>query len=205
MADYIDPEEMEMNVIPPDNNPIDDITQNDPGFSGESQQETNFTTPEWDINRTRIDMYREKFMTTYGIDDATFNLLKEDLVFKDKKIYYKSKSGVLVLLSGKIKELVALSSITGKGATEFRNIVTGVQRELASRRQASQQRASQLRESKITRQPITFDNPAFEDVDDDELTQRLTDLRTINAELRAEGEPELDSYVHRETLREMGD
>jgi len=29
------------------------------------------------------------------------------------------------------------------------------------------------------------------------------DLRGINAELRAEGEPELKSYVPRETLREM--
>jgi len=40
-----DPNVLEMNedVIPPDD---EDITQNDPGFSGESQQETSFTTLE---------------------------------------------------------------------------------------------------------------------------------------------------------------
>jgi len=54
---------------------------------------------------------------------------------------------------------------------------------------------------------MTFDHPAFDDGDDDELTQRLTDLRTINADLEAAGEPPLDSYktsgITLETLREM--
>jgi len=47
----------------------------------------------------------------------------------------------------------------------------------------------------------------FDDGDDDELTQRLTDLRTINADLEDAGEPHLDSYktpgIPLETLREM--
>jgi len=54
---------------------------------------------------------------------------------------------------------------------------------------------------------MTFGNPAFDDEDDDELTQRLTDLRTINADLEAAGEPPLESYrtsgIPLETLKEM--
>jgi len=46
-----------------------------------------------------------------------------------------------------------------------------------------------------------------DDGDDDELTQRLTDLRTINADLEAAGEPPLYSYktsgIPLATLREM--
>jgi len=47
----------------------------------------------------------------------------------------------------------------------------------------------------------------FDEGDDDELTLRLTDLRTINADLEAAGEPPLDSYktsgIPLATLREM--
>jgi len=50
-------------------------------------------------------------------------------------------------------------------------------------------------------------NPASYDGDDDGLTQRLTDLRTINGNLEAEVEPPLDSYktsgIPLATLREI--
>jgi len=39
-------------------------------------------------------------------------------------------------------------------------------------------------DTKTPRQSITFSNPTFEDT---QLAQELADLRTINAELRAEG------------------
>jgi len=60
----------------------------------------------------------------------------------------------------------------------------------------------------IEHEPITFDNPEFED--DDEVTQLLTDLRTINTELRAEEEPPLDANrlldfgISTQYLREVG-
>jgi len=130
-----------------------------------------------------------------------------DLTRRGDKLYYKDAQ--ITREDG--KGLYALTSIKGKGAAEFKRVVAEGQQRLVEQ---SQQPKQPTEPNVVNRQPIehkpidrTFDNPGYEDKDDDELTQRLTDLKTINANLEAVGEPPLDSYktpgIPLETLREM--
>jgi len=172
-----DPNVFEMNedVIPPDD---EDITQNDPGFSGESQQETSFNTPEGSQASRWIELYRASFKSKYRIGDNTFDVLRLNLTQRGCKLYYKDAQ-----INRKDGEgLYALTSIKGKGAAEFKRVVEEGQR---TKQLTVQERP--IEPTVVDRQPITFDNPAFDDRDDDELTERLTDLRTINADLEAAG------------------
>jgi len=106
------------------------------------------------------------------------------------------------------KGLYTLSGIKGKGATDFKNIIKDGQRRVQARLIEESRRPKQpIEPTVVDKQSRTFDNQAFDDGEDDELTQRLTDLRTINADLEAAGELPLDSYrtsgIPLETLREI--
>jgi len=143
-------------------------------------------------------------MTTYHIDVDTFDMLRLNLrIMKDANLYYNDAQ--ITRKGG--KGLYALKSIKGAGATEFRNIVEEGQQQQQHPKVQKQQPKVQKQQLNVQEQPteptvvnrqhITFDNPGFED------DQRLTDIRTVHTELRAEGEPELDYNVPRLDLKEI--
>jgi len=91
------PNSFEMNEDTPDDDPSEDlshtdITQNDPGFSGRSRQETSFFQPEGSQASRWIESYRDSFKNKYGINDKTFDMLKLDLTRRSNKIYFKNLS-----------------------------------------------------------------------------------------------------------------
>jgi len=184
---------MNEDIVLPDDDLSDDlphidITHNDPGFSGGSQQETSFITPEGSQASRWIESYRYSFKSKYGIDDNTFDTLRLNLNRRGNKIYFKNLS--LSFDDG--RKLYSLNSLKSTGAAEFKNIIRGEQGRVQAR---SIEGARRSKQPTVQEQPIeptvvdgksmTFDIPAFDDGDDDELSQRLTDLRTINAEFRS--------------------
>jgi len=88
-------------------------------------------------------------------------MLRLNLNRRDGNLYYKD----IQINRKDAKGLLALKSIKGKGAAEFKNIIIeGQQRN---------QHHHPIEPTVVDRQPITFDNPTFDDKDDDELIQRL--------------------------------
>jgi len=205
-----DPDDFEMTILPSGVDPLDDdpsedlltidITQNDPGFSVGSQQETSFITPEASQASWWIELYRASFKSKYGIDDNIFNTLRLDLERRGGNLYYED-----VQINRKDgKGFYALASIKGKGAAEFKRIVQEGQRRVQARRSKQQTVQGQpIEPSVVDRQSMTFDNPMFDDEDDAKLTQRLTDLRTIKADLEDAAYIYTLSRIPRVELREM--
>jgi len=98
-CDPNDPNSFEMNeeVVPPDDDPSEDLstidlTQNYPGFSGGSQQETSFFHPEGSQASRWIEAYRDSFKSKYKIDDKTFDALRLDLSRRGNTIYFRHLS-----------------------------------------------------------------------------------------------------------------
>jgi len=195
--EVVDPGEMEMNedVIPPDD---EDVTKNDPGFSRPegSQQKTSLTIPKSNLESELIRSNKDKFKSWYGIDNETFDALEMNLERKGDKLYFKSSKGE-ILLNCKNKPLLSLSSISGKGAAEFRDIVTEAQQRLGTYKPPKKTAKQPLEPTVVNRPPLrpaAFDNPIFDDAQlTAELTRKLTDLEPINAVLKAKGEVPLDT------------
>jgi len=201
--DRLETNELEMGTIftnddyqPPLLNPSTDITQHTTDF-------TTTSTSSWragvesDIDRT----YKEEIMDKYEIDENSYRDLRKKLRIKERKLYFVGKSGhnanIDVLIEdtrgGVYKPTSALGPNDSKvGVSNFDKTIKKYQRETLERRSQALRGNNlppPLETTVINRQPITFNNPAF----DDEVTQRLTNLRTINADLEAAGEPPLDT------------
>jgi len=125
------------------------------------------------------------------IDDKTFDALRLNLNRRDGNLYYEASQ--ISRKNG--KGLLALASVKGKGATEFRNIIRGGQQRVHPKVQEQP-----VEPTVVDRQSVTFDNPTFDDKDDDEL-------RIIYTDLEAAGEPPIESYrtsgIPLATLREV--
>jgi len=173
--DPVDPNTFEMNDVQPDDNdpykyapqdddPIDDDDQDplsNPSLTDITQNETSFITPEWSQASSWVESYRDSFKNNYGIDDKTFDVLRLNLNRKDGNIYYKTSQ-----INRKDGNwLYALASIKGKGAAEFKRVVEEGQRR--RQEQHPKVREQPIEPTVVDRQPITFDNPGFDDKDDD--------------------------------------
>jgi len=201
-----DPEEMEMNEISlvndeqPSLNTSRDITENETDFSQDGSSMGG-------LDYKAIEGFRNKFKSKYNIDDETFDELRKNLIMIDDKLYYKGRNGsgdpVNVLIEGIRTKVYALRTIENmEGGTRFACAIEMFELSRPGARTKVQNQPKQpVEPTVVNRQPIehepidkSFDNPVFDDEDDDELTQRLTDFRTINEDLEATGEPPLDSY-----------
>jgi len=105
-------------------------------------------------------------------------MLRLDLKRKGSNVYFKNLS----LPFDDRRKLYPLNSLKIKGATEFKNIIRGGRR-LSERPTVQEQ---PIEPTVVDRQSVTFDNSTFDDKGDDEL-------RTIDADLKAAGEPPLES------------
>jgi len=106
----------------------------------------------------------------YGINDKTFDVLRLDLNLRGNKLYYKNLS----LTYGAKGKLYSINSIKSKGATDFKNIIKDGQRRVQARLIEEARRSEQPMEPKVVdRQSRTFDNPAFDGGDDNDLTPLL--------------------------------
>jgi len=94
--EVVDPGEMEMNAIPPDDDderyaPQDDDPVDDEDAytypSNITKNETSFTIPRISQESRLIEQYRNDFKSKYEIDDETFDVLRMNLERKGNKIY----------------------------------------------------------------------------------------------------------------------
>jgi len=141
-------------------------------------------------------------MTTYNVDAYTFEVLEPNLKRDGSDLLYKGsdKSGntVYIVISNKSGGVYSLKSIKNrKGGASFTNIIEENQPPdwKPPPKRSIKQPSQPIKQTVVHRQPIINPND-----DDAQSTAELTD---VNADLRAEGEPELDSHVPRSDLREI--
>jgi len=161
-----------MTILPSDVDPLDDdpsedlspidITQNYPGFSVGSQQESSFSTP---VESMLVESYRDKLKKMYRINDETFNELIPNLRMIDNKLYYEGRdrhgNPVNILIEDKSGGVYTLSTIESKrGGTSFIRTIETFELSQRSKRPTVQEQP--IKPTVVDRQTISYDNLAIE-------------------------------------------
>jgi len=138
------------------------------------------------------------FKNKYGIDDQAFTELRWDLKLRDGNLYYKDAD----IMRKDGRGLYSLTSIKGKGAAEFKNIIKYGKQRVQKRLIEKARWGKQLIEPKVVdRQSRTFDNQAFDGGDDYDISK---DARLALKKDEDSGIPQAESiemYELTENLR----
>jgi len=170
-----------------------------------TQNTTSFTVEGRSLGYMESENCRGKFKSRYNIDDKTFDEILPNLRMIDDILYYKGRdrggNPVNVLIENMSGGVYALSTIENKvRGTSFAPAIERFELSRLGTRPKVQ--GQPIEQTVVNRQLITFDNQVFGLSD----AQCLDDLRTINADLEAEGEPTLDNVdVNRIVNSEIGE